>query len=131
MWIIGVGQGAPKVVIIYQGGKKFLFSIVLCGGLGRLIDSNWAKLYQWMFGVCAQITSKQHEELRMVREHIRDCFQSISCYLMPSPGSKVQSGESNGKLAGKGSSPSSVFFIVLFFLIFIPSSCISIPPLLL
>lgn len=37
----------------------------------------------------------------MVREHIRECFSSVSCFLMPSPGSKVQSGDSDGRLSGE------------------------------
>lgn len=51
-----------------------------------------------------QITSNQHEDLKMVREHIRECFDSVSCYLMPSPGSKVQSGDTDGKLSEMDSS---------------------------
>jgi hypothetical protein len=37
----------------------------------------------------------------MVREHIRKCFESVSCYLMPSPGSKVQSGDTDGRISGE------------------------------
>ena len=46
------------------------------------------------------MTPNQHDDLKAVREHVRKCFDSVSCYLMPSPGTKVQSGDSDGRLAG-------------------------------
>ena len=39
----------------------------------------------------------QHSELRFLREHIRDCFEEISCYLMPHPGLRVATGVYNVK----------------------------------
>ncbi|KAK3739927.1 hypothetical protein QZH41_015972, partial [Actinostola sp. cb2023] len=36
-----------------------------------------------------KISEKQHPELQQVRMHVRDCFDNISCYLMPHPGLKV------------------------------------------
>ncbi|KAK6749297.1 hypothetical protein RB195_001727 [Necator americanus] len=36
-----------------------------------------------------QVSAKQHPELQQLRQHIRSCFESISCFLMPYPGIKV------------------------------------------
>ncbi|VDK51652.1 unnamed protein product [Anisakis simplex] len=36
-----------------------------------------------------QISEKQHVELQQLRRHIRSCFDTISCFLMPHPGLKV------------------------------------------
>uniref|UniRef100_A0A914ZS08 GB1/RHD3-type G domain-containing protein n=1 Tax=Parascaris univalens TaxID=6257 RepID=A0A914ZS08_PARUN len=36
-----------------------------------------------------QISEKQHTELQQLRRHIRSCFESISCFLMPHPGLRV------------------------------------------
>ncbi|XP_065185002.1 atlastin-1-like [Sycon ciliatum] len=36
-----------------------------------------------------EIKDTQHEQLRSVREHIRACFEEVSCFLMPHPGLKV------------------------------------------
>ncbi len=57
---------------------------------------------QFHNSVSPQTTPKQHEDLKAVREHVRECFNSLSCYLMPSPGTKVQSGDSDGRLEGEG-----------------------------
>ena len=34
-------------------------------------------------------TENKHPQLAQVRKHIRDCFDELSCYLMPHPGLKV------------------------------------------
>uniref|UniRef100_A0A1I7X9R6 GB1/RHD3-type G domain-containing protein n=1 Tax=Heterorhabditis bacteriophora TaxID=37862 RepID=A0A1I7X9R6_HETBA len=36
-----------------------------------------------------QVSEKQHPELQQLRQHIRSCFENISCFLMPHPGLKV------------------------------------------
>ncbi|VDM42203.1 unnamed protein product, partial [Toxocara canis] len=36
-----------------------------------------------------QISEKQHTELQQLRRHIRSCFETISCFLMPHPGLRV------------------------------------------
>ena len=49
-----------------------------------------------------KISEKQHPELQQVRMHVRDCFDNISCYLMPHPGLKVATNPSfQGHLEGK------------------------------
>ncbi|VDK70446.1 unnamed protein product [Cylicostephanus goldi] len=49
-----------------------------------------------------QVSAKQHPELQQLRQHIRSCFENISCFLMPYPGIKVATNPSfNGSLAGK------------------------------
>ena len=52
------------------------------------------------FSCFLQTTPHQHDDLKAVRDHIRECFESVSCYLLPSPGTKVQSGDSDGQLEG-------------------------------
>ncbi len=48
-----------------------------------------------------QVTDHQHEELKLVREHIRTCFESVACFLMPHPGLKVATSlDSDGRLDG-------------------------------
>jgi len=36
-----------------------------------------------------RVSASQHNELQQVRTHIRDCFQRVSCFLLPHPGLKV------------------------------------------
>ncbi|OQR70125.1 atlastin-2-like [Tropilaelaps mercedesae] len=36
-----------------------------------------------------EISEKQHPELQQLRKHIRSCFSSITCFLLPHPGLKV------------------------------------------
>ncbi|XP_046402727.1 atlastin isoform X2 [Ischnura elegans] len=36
-----------------------------------------------------KLSENQHASLRSIRQHIRQCFTSISCFLMPHPGLKV------------------------------------------
>ncbi len=50
----------------------------------------------------SQVSDQQHEELKLVREHIRTCFESVSCFLMPHPGLKVATSlDSDGCLEGE------------------------------
>ncbi|KAK6036930.1 hypothetical protein COOONC_25565, partial [Cooperia oncophora] len=47
-----------------------------------------------------QVSAKQHPELQQLRKHIRSCFDSITCFLMPYPGIKVATNpDFNGSLA--------------------------------
>jgi len=36
-----------------------------------------------------RVSTSQHSELQQVRTHIRDCFERVSCFLLPHPGFKV------------------------------------------
>ncbi|XP_028029968.1 atlastin-like [Bombyx mandarina] len=69
---------------------------------------DWAYPYQHAFGAEGgeellikrlQITNNQHAELRELRERIRSCFKSVSCFLMPHPGFVVSEQNFNGQLA--------------------------------
>ncbi|KAF6026044.1 atl [Bugula neritina] len=39
-----------------------------------------------LLGTFLELSPTQHEELQLLREHIRSCFETIDCYLMPHPG---------------------------------------------
>lgn len=46
-----------------------------------------------------EINENQHEELRSLRTHIRDCYEKLSCFLMANPGPiATRSKNFNGKL---------------------------------
>ena len=46
----------------------------------------------------------QNEQLKNVREHIRNCFEDIFCFLLPHPGKEVTSSKDfDGRLAGSWS----------------------------
>ena len=48
-----------------------------------------------------QLTEDQHPELKLVREHVRSCFDNLFGFMMPHPGLVVATGDSeDGKLAG-------------------------------
>ncbi|XP_065833260.1 atlastin-1-like [Oscarella lobularis] len=47
-----------------------------------------------------KVSSSQHEQLKMVREHIRECFEHVDCFLLPHPGLTVaENPEFTGKLS--------------------------------
>lgn len=49
-----------------------------------------------------QVSPKQHPELQQLRQHIRSCFDSIECFLMPHPGLVVASSPNfDGKTKGE------------------------------
>ncbi|UYV83444.1 ATL2, partial [Cordylochernes scorpioides] len=59
---------------------------------------DWSFPYEFEYGTGGgrkvldrrlQISDKQHSELRQLRTHIRSCFSSIECFLLPHPGLKV------------------------------------------
>lgn len=59
---------------------------------------DWSFPYESPYGVAGgrkvlekrlQISDKQHQELRQIRQHIRSCFEEISCFLLPHPGLNV------------------------------------------
>lgn len=59
---------------------------------------DWSYPYEHAYGLDGgntflekrlQVKQNQHEELQNVRKHIRSCFSSISCFLLPHPGLKV------------------------------------------
>jgi len=59
---------------------------------------DWSYPYEYNYGRAggSELLSKrllvsdtQHKELQQIREHIRSCFSSIDCFLMPHPGLKV------------------------------------------
>lgn len=63
-----------------------------------------------------QIDDNQHPELQCIREHIKSCFSSIGCFLMPHPGLKVaNSPHFDGRLKGL-QKLSDFSFICLFFI---------------
>ncbi|XP_074087319.1 atlastin-3 isoform X2 [Macrotis lagotis] len=46
-----------------------------------------------------QVKEQQHEEIQLVRNHIRSCFNSVNCFLLPHPGLKVATNPTfDGKL---------------------------------
>lgn len=46
-----------------------------------------------------QTSEKQNKELRSVREHLKECFSRIECFLMPHPGKKILNNKDfDGKL---------------------------------
>ena len=48
-----------------------------------------------------QLTEDQHPELKLVREHVRSCFDNLFGFMMPHPGLVVATGDSeDGKLSG-------------------------------
>ena len=48
-----------------------------------------------------QLTEGQHAELKLVREHVRSCFDNLFGFMMPHPGLVIATGGSeDGKLAG-------------------------------
>lgn len=52
--------------------------------------------------VFLQLSPTQHEELQLLREHIRSCFETIDCYLMPHPGLGVATNPRfDGRLSGQ------------------------------
>ena len=48
-----------------------------------------------------QVKEGQHEEIKIVREHIRQCFDKVFSFLLPHPGLKVATNPHfDGRLAG-------------------------------
>eukprot|EP00118_Oscarella_pearsei_P025438 m.308180 g.308180 ORF g.308180 m.308180 type:complete len:523 (+) comp43516_c0_seq1:72-1640(+) len=56
---------------------------------------DWSYSYEYDFGYSGgegylekilKIKEGQHEQLTSVREHIKECFDSLACFLMPHPG---------------------------------------------
>ncbi|XP_062577328.1 atlastin-2-like [Saccostrea cucullata] len=59
---------------------------------------DWSFPYESSYGAAGgrkvlekrlQISDKQHQELKQIRQHIRSCFEEINCFLMPHPGLNV------------------------------------------
>lgn len=59
---------------------------------------DWSFQYEYAYGLDGgkeilekrlKIADRQHIELQQLRRHIRSCFTSINCFLMPHPGLKV------------------------------------------
>ena len=49
----------------------------------------------------SQLSEGQHAELKLVREHVRSCFDNLFGFMMPHPGLVIATGDSEeGKLAG-------------------------------
>ncbi|XP_072101801.1 atlastin-3-like isoform X2 [Mobula birostris] len=69
---------------------------------------DWSFPYEYPYGLEGgtsflerrlQVKPHQHEELQLVRKHIRSCFQKIQCFVMPHPGLKVATSPNfDGKL---------------------------------
>ena len=83
-----------------DGGKAFQ-------GLLFLIR-DWDFEYEYPFGRTGgeqvlenslQITDDQPKELRDLRKHIRSCFETISCFLMPHPGRNIRKPTFDGRLS--------------------------------
>ena len=51
-----------------------------------------------------EVSERQHAELRQLRQHIRDSFENIQCFLMPHPGLEVARNQFfRGELKGEDS----------------------------
>ncbi|CAB3410009.1 unnamed protein product [Caenorhabditis bovis] len=69
---------------------------------------DWSFPYEAEFGFTGgqrildrrlEASEKQHVELQQLRQHIRNCFENISCFLMPHPGLRVATNPNfDGKL---------------------------------
>ncbi|XP_032872786.1 atlastin-2-like [Amblyraja radiata] len=69
---------------------------------------DWSFPYEFPYGLEGgstflerrlQVKAHQHEELQLVRKHIRSCFRKIQCFVMPHPGLKVATNPTfDGKL---------------------------------
>lgn len=69
---------------------------------------DWPYYYEHAFGAKGgeellkkrlEITDKMPKELCDLREHIRSCFDKVSCFLMPHPGFKVSNPSYNGNFS--------------------------------
>ncbi|XP_043826723.1 atlastin-3 isoform X1 [Dromiciops gliroides] len=69
---------------------------------------DWSFPYEYSYGLEGgmaflekrlQVKEQQHEEIQNVRNHIRSCFTSVSCFLLPHPGLQVATSPTfDGKL---------------------------------
>ncbi|XP_031799335.1 atlastin-3 isoform X1 [Sarcophilus harrisii] len=69
---------------------------------------DWSFPYEYSYGLEGgmaflekrlQVKEQQHEEIQNVRNHIRSCFTSVNCFLLPHPGLQVATSSSfDGKL---------------------------------
>uniref|UniRef100_UPI00398E65FB atlastin-2-like isoform X2 n=1 Tax=Pristiophorus japonicus TaxID=55135 RepID=UPI00398E65FB len=69
---------------------------------------DWSFPYEFPYGLEGgnhflekrlQVKAHQHEELQLVRKHIRACFNKIHCFVLPHPGLKVATNPTfDGKL---------------------------------
>jgi len=68
-----------------------------------LLVRDWSFAYDYSYGAVGgeellknklSITANMHDDLKGVREHLRSCFDEISCFLMPHPGLQVSTNHS-------------------------------------
>ncbi|XP_062502605.1 atlastin-1-like [Corticium candelabrum] len=68
---------------------------------------DWSYEYEYSYGSkggneylkkVLLIDDKQHDQLKLVRKHIHECFEDVQCFLMPHPGLSVAT---NPKFKGK------------------------------
>ena len=68
-----------------------------------LLVRDWSFAYDYAYGEVGgekllesklKVTEGMHDDLKGVRQHLRSCFEEISCFLMPHPGLQVSTNHS-------------------------------------
>lgn len=79
------------------------FNTLIIHASSKLSDmNNVIQLDEQISVLFVQISDKQHQELKQIRQHIRSCFEEISCFLLPHPGLNVATNPHfEGKLKGQ------------------------------
>uniref|UniRef100_A0AC34RLN1 GB1/RHD3-type G domain-containing protein n=2 Tax=Panagrolaimus sp. JU765 TaxID=591449 RepID=A0AC34RLN1_9BILA len=79
-----------KKPITHYDGKPFQSLLFLVRDWSYPYDADYGFLGgQRILDKRLEQNEKQHQELRQLRQHIRDSFENIQCFLMPHPGLEV------------------------------------------
>ncbi|KAJ0182294.1 hypothetical protein K1T71_001663 [Dendrolimus kikuchii] len=74
----------------------------------QFLVRDWMSPYEHPYGVAGgnvlldkrlEVHENQHPDLRTLREHIRSCFEKVTCFLMPHPGFSIANPTFRGHLA--------------------------------